>query len=117
MPIDYHKVRQTSIETGKRTDNIYPPVLFSKRNSRTAFTIKIFDTEMMRDILEENYYLNQSGVGCLSIDFLENKDTNKLYSVIPTRGLQVLYGEENPNFYALTSEQRDKILKKQSKIG
>lgn len=113
--IDYYLEKRNAKEKSRRTIRIYPPVYFSKRNEKSAFTIKIFDTEMMRDILKENFYLDEGGRGCLSIDFSFNPQTNRIYSYIPTESLQVVYGVENPYFYALSSEQRNKILNERKK--
>lgn len=108
--INYHQEKKIAKDKEKRTLRIYPPIFFSKRNDNSAFSIKIFDTEMMRDILAENYYLDDSGKGCLTIDFTVKEGTKRIYSYIPTESLRVLYGEENPNFFGLTKEQRQKIL-------
>jgi len=114
MAINYEEEKAKAIKAGKRTLKIYPPILFSKRNRNSSFSIKIFDIEMMRDILAENFYLNDVGIGNLAIDFQINPDTKKVYSYIDTRNLQYVYGQENPNFYLLTAEQRKRILDEQA---
>jgi len=110
MPIDYHEVKRKSKETGARTLKIYPPVLISKRNSKSAFSIKIFDTEMMRDILADNFFLNDAGIGQLTIDVAINPETQRAYTYIPTKSLECLHGELNPNFHGFDNETREKIL-------
>lgn len=109
--INYYEVKQTHKDTGKRTMNIFPPILVSKRNNKSVFSIKIFDTEMMRDILKDNYFLSPNGFGNLTIDVKVNPETKRAYTYIPNKSLEIMYGELNPNFHGFDSETRDKILR------
>lgn len=107
MAIKYKDVREEHFRQDKIPMHLYPPIMVGKRNKNSVLSVKIYDVEMMINILRENFFFDKVGSPQFIFDIRYSDNTGRVYTICDTRNFEVLFGRENPNYLFIHPEKRD----------